>query len=84
MKIESKRIIKLRHQARDLAIKEGAFSTVRVSLGDSYITPFAIAINSSNALIALLSSISGLVGPISQWFSSILIEKYSLTMEDEQ
>lgn len=75
-KMASKRIVELRHRARRLSIKEGSFTTIRNSLGDSYITPFAIAVNSSNFIIGLLSSISGLLGPISQWFSSRLIEKY--------
>ena len=48
------KIKKLKHKARRLSIKEGAFSTIRQSLGDTYITPFAIAINSSNSLIAWL------------------------------
>ncbi len=67
----------LKHRARRLSIKEGSFATIRQSLGDSYIIPFAIAINASNALIALFSSITGLLGPISQWLSSRLIEKHS-------
>lgn len=75
-KKESKRTIELRHKARRLSIKEGCFASIKTSLGDYYITPFAIAINSSNFLIGMISSISGLVGPMSQWFSSRLIEKY--------
>lgn len=67
----------LRSEARRLSIKEGSFSVVRQSLADSYITPFAIAINSSNFLIGLISSLTGLLGPISQWASSRLVEKYS-------
>jgi len=74
--MKSETIIELRHKARRRFIKEGCFSSIKTSLGDSYITPFAIAINSSNFLIGMLSSVSGLVGPVSQWFSSRLIEKY--------
>lgn len=76
VKIKSKRIIELRHKARRNSIKEGSFSSIKTALGDNYIVPFAVAINSSNFLIGMISSISGLVGPISQWFSSRLIEKY--------
>lgn len=76
-KMEPKKIKELRHKARKLSIKEGTYATIRNSLGDSYITPFAVAINSSNFLIGMLSSLSGLLGPISQWQSSRLIEKYS-------
>lgn len=75
--VSKKRVDELRHKSRRLSIKEGALSTVKASFCDSYVTPFAIAINSSNFLIGMLTSISGLLGPISQWFSSRLIEKYS-------
>ncbi len=68
---------KLKKQARKLSIKEGAFATLRLSIGNSYISPFAIALNASNSLVALLTSIPNLLGPISQWRSSRLIEKHS-------
>ncbi len=70
-------IKKLHKKTRHLSIKEGIFASIRNSLGDSYIAPFAIALNSSNSVIAMLSSITGLLGPISQWQSSRLLEKYS-------
>jgi len=68
---------KLRHDARHLSIKEGILAAIKNALGNSYIAPFAVAINASSSLIALLTSITGLLGPISQWQSSRLIEKYS-------
>lgn len=70
-------IKKLKHQARRLSIKEGIFSSGKSSFGDRFISPFAIAINASNSLVAMLSSIAGLLGPLSQLFSSRLIEKHS-------
>ncbi len=66
----------LKHKARRLSIKEGIFAAASGSFGDRYISPFAIAINASNSAVALLSSISGLLGPLTQIFSSRLIEKY--------
>ena len=66
-----------RHEARNYSIKEGVFATVRTSLGDRYIAPFAIAINTSSPLVAMLTSISGLLGPTTQLFSSKLLEKYT-------
>ena len=77
IKEDSPRVKELKHQARRRSIKEGIFASVKNSFGDYYISPFAIAINMSNSLIVLLSSISGLLGPLSQMFSSRLIEKYS-------
>jgi len=70
-------IQELKHKARRYSIKEGIFATAKGAFGDSFISPLAIQINSSNSLIFLLSSISGLLGPLSQMFSSRLIEKYS-------
>jgi len=68
---------KKRHDARRRSIEEGIFATARFSFGDRYIAPFAIAINSSNAIVAMLSSVGGLLGPLTQLFSSRLIEKHS-------
>lgn len=72
-----KDIKKLKKESLDYSINEGFFATIKDSVVNNYISPFAIAINSSNSLIAMLSSIPGLLGPISQWQSSRLIEKYS-------
>ena len=68
---------KLKHQARRCSIKEGIFASIKSSFGDHYISPFAIAINTSNSMVALLTSIQGLLSPLSQMFSSRLIEKHS-------
>ena len=77
VKPDSPRIQKLKESARKISIREGALATVQGGFGDSYITPFALALNSTNAQIALLSSFPGLLGPISQWFGSKLIETKS-------
>ncbi len=67
----------LKHSARRRSIQEGIFATIKSSFGDRYISPFAIALGLSNSLVAFLSSISGLFGPISQIFGSKLMEKQS-------
>ena len=74
-KKDSPRIKELKHKARRYSIKEGIFVAAKNSFGDYYVSPFAIAINMSNFLVAILSSIAGLLGPLSQLFSSRLIEK---------
>jgi predicted PolB exonuclease-like 3'-5' exonuclease len=66
----------LKKKSREYSIKDGIFATLKDSLGNSYISPFAIAMNSPDYMIAMLSSIPGLLGPISQWKSSKLVEKY--------
>ncbi len=73
----SKNIRGLKHQARRHSIKEGIFASAKDAFGDRFIAPFAIAINASNSLVAMLTSIGGLLGPLSQVFSSRLIEKHS-------
>lgn len=70
-------IKKLKHQARRYSIKEGIFASAKMSFGDRFIHPFAIAINTSNPLVALLTSISGFLGPLSQLISAQKFEKYS-------
>ncbi len=77
IKKESKKTKTLKHKARRASIREGIFASGNVSLGDRYISPFAIAINASNSLVAMLSSVTGLLGPLSQLFGSKLIEKHS-------
>ncbi|MCK5149623.1 MFS transporter [Candidatus Pacearchaeota archaeon] len=74
---DSPKIKELKHKARRKSIKEGIFFSAKSSFGDRYISPFAIAINASNSMVALLSSVSGLLGPLAQIFSSRLIEKHS-------
>lgn len=76
MKKDSEKNIKKR-KARHKSIKEGVFVSARTSFGDQFISPFAIAINASNSAVALLTSIMGLLGPLSQTLSSRLIEKFS-------
>ena len=66
----------LKKSSRHHSIKEGIYAAAKSAFGDSFISPFAIAINTSSSMVAMLSSIAGLLGPISQTFGSKLIEKY--------
>ena len=50
---------KLKKKSRKLSVIEGSFATIRQSLGDTYVAPFAIALNAGNATVAMLSSITG-------------------------
>jgi MFS family permease len=58
-----------------LSVKEGALSTVTGSLGDAYITPYALSLNANNIHIGLLSSFVALLGPLAQLKGSKLMEK---------
>jgi len=75
-KEEEAKLDHLKKQSRDYSIREGIFSTIKDSVSTNYITPFAVAINSPNYMIGFLSSIPGLLGPVSEWRSSRLIGKY--------
>src|SRR3989338_973418 len=61
----------------NLSIKEGSAAAFMTGSGESYITPYALALNASNSQIGLLTSLSGLFGPISQIFGSKSMYKYS-------
>lgn len=76
-RMEPKKTRELKHKARRLSIKEGIFARAKDSFGFNYVSPFAIAINSSNAVVAMLSGIHGLLGPLSQIFGSRSFENSS-------
>ena len=75
-KTDSPKLRELKHHSRRLSIKEGIFAITKTSLGYNYISPLAIAINSSNAIVAMFTGIVGILGPASQILGSRLIEKY--------
>jgi MFS family permease len=77
VKKDSPKIKELKHKSRQYSIQEGIFASAKTSFGYHYISPFAIAINTSNSMVALLGSIAGLLGPLSQMFGSRLMEKHS-------
>ncbi len=69
--------VEKRREGLGISIKEGGFSAASAGFGNSFISPFAIALNATNFQIGFLSSFVGLVGPLSQWFSSHIMEKFS-------
>jgi len=75
--IDKKQEKKLKRKARKYSITEGIFASAKNSFGGSYVSPFAIAVNSSSSIVAMISAISGLAGPLSQMFGSRLPEKYT-------
>jgi len=59
------------------SIKEGSFASVMRGAGDTYITPFALAIGANSFQIGLIKSLTGLLAPFAQLKGSKLMEKYS-------
>jgi MFS family permease len=66
-----------KERTMNVSIKEGAAASVMSGFTDSYVTPYALALNANNAQIGFLSSIPSLISPLSQIFGSRLMEKYS-------
>lgn len=73
--IKEKKIEELKDQARNYSMKEGIFISGRNSFGNNYLAPFAIAVNASNFIVAFLTSITGILGSLSQLKGSQLIKK---------
>lgn len=66
-----------KEKTRKISIKEGMESSVMSGAGESYIAPFALALNANNAQIGFLSSIPSMLSPLSQIFGSRLMERFS-------
>lgn len=68
---------KLKEKARGISIKEGSAYGLMDGFGLKYISPYALVLGATSSQIALLSSIPGLLGNISQLFSLRMLEKHS-------
>lgn len=68
---------KLKEKSLKISIKEGSAASVMGGAGDTYITPYALALNATNAQIGFLSSFVGLFGAISQIIGSRVIYKFN-------
>lgn len=68
---------KKKEKALKTSLKEGAFNSFSVSLGDTYITPFALALKANTVHIGLISSLIGLLSPIAQFYSNKLMKHHS-------
>lgn len=66
-----------KERTMNISIREGSTSSVMSGVGDSFISPYALALGANNLQIGLLSSFVGLVGPISQILGSKMMENYS-------
>jgi len=66
-----------KQKALAVSIKEGSASSISSSIGETYISLFALALQAKAIHIGILSAISGLVSPIAQLLGSNLMEKFS-------
>ena len=68
---------RLKTKALNLSIREGVSHSVMIGAGNSFITPFALALRATNFQIGFLASFAGFVGPLAQLGSIHLMEKFS-------
>ena len=66
-----------KQKSLDYSIKEGNYASIAGGAGESYIVPYALALNANNAQIGYLSSFVGVIGASSQLIGSKLMYKYS-------
>lgn len=66
-----------KEKALNISMKEGAVNSFAGSIGDSFATPFALALKATPLHIGILNSIVSLISPIAQWYGNNLMEKQS-------
>jgi len=69
--------VSLKEKALNVSIKEGSATNISSSVGDSYVIPFALALNASSTQVGILSSFSTFLYQLSQLFGVKMMEKYS-------
>ncbi len=74
---KSKRVIHGKQKTLERNIKEGSIASFSNGLTATYITPFALALKANPFHIGILSSVAGLISPISEVIGSRLIRKHS-------
>lgn len=58
------------------SILDGAASAFSSSIGETYISPFAIMLNASNTQLAILSSMPRLLSSLIQFFTAEVVERF--------
>ncbi|MEK6818620.1 MAG: MFS transporter [Nanoarchaeota archaeon] len=73
----SNRKVHEEQKALEVSIKEGSALSFSAGLGTNYISLFALAMKASTMQIGLLSSLTGLMSPISQLYGSKSMDHHS-------
>ncbi len=68
---------KLKEKSLKISTKEGSAASIMRGAGDTYITPYALALGATNMQVGFLSSFVGLFGAISQIIGSRTVYKFS-------
>jgi MFS family permease len=77
MKKERENSQKLKEKALNVSIEEGTAANISTNVGDSYVIPFALALNASSTQVGILSSFSTFLYQLSQLFGPKMMERYS-------
>lgn len=67
--------IKTKQKSLSTSVKDGTAAGISASLGDEYITPYALALNAQPIHIGILNSVVGLLSPIGQYFGIRMMNK---------
>lgn len=65
----------LKKKSLKISVKEGCSYSFMDGFGLRYITPYALALGANNSVIGLISSLPGLLGNLTQLYSSKLVER---------
>lgn len=71
-----KSVNQLKKETMSLSIKEGSLASVAGGTGDSYMIPYALALDFNNFQIGLFKSLISLIPSIFQYYGSKLMEKW--------
>src|SRR3989344_1783887 len=74
---ETQQKLTLKKHGLQQSIKEGTAASLSGGFGSSYITPFALALNSNSFHIGMISSFSELASPLAQLWGSRLMEHHT-------
>ena len=75
MKLSEKKIEEEKKKSLTYSIKEGGAASVMEGAGNSYISPFAIALNASNSQVGMLASIPSILSPLAQLITAKFVRK---------
>lgn len=70
-----------RQRTLRLSVWEGFLWSIMWGFGDAYISPYAIHLQATPTVIALLGSVPALVGACGQWMGALLMERHGRRRE---
>ena len=66
---DTRPIYKKKEDSVKYSIRDGLFTSIKTGLTDSYVMPFAIALNATNGMLSILSSVPALFASFMQLFA---------------